>query len=423
MGSTLTTFDAFLKENYGNEKRVQELVYKDFPFLGYITKKYDVANTTGDTLIAPVVYGTPQGLSSSVANAQTASAASGGATQAKKWQCTFGDYYSNLVISDKLLKLSASDMGSFLEAKKKEIDELYTAWSQVMSAYLLTNKTRNLGTFTISTGVCTLTYADDVVNYYPGMLVQASADDGSSTSHALLGSGSIGYVIGVDANAGTFTVSATDGGAAGTPSGWTGTMYGFRYGDFGGTTTPGVVCDGYGDWCPATAPSATLFNGVNRTVATMALSGVRLTTAEVAGLSTEQRIKRLCTRMAGRGFGAPDAVFLNPEKWQDVADGLESRGVRDAVGKDAAFGYQKIRVAAGGTLIDIYSDRYVPIGAIYALRKEAFTLYAPVGFPFIMNGDGLQMLRKATSNDYELRLQAYPCTVATPGYMGRAAAA
>jgi hypothetical protein len=423
MASTLTTFDAFLKENYGKADRVQKLLYTDFPFLGYITKKTDVANTTGDTLIAPVEYGVPQGMSSSLTNAQTASAASGGATQAKKWSCTFGDYFSAITISDKLLKLSASDMGSYLDAKKTEIDNLYTGWSQTFSTYLLGTKSRCLGGFTISTGVCTLTNPEDIVNFYPGMLLQASDDDGSSSGHTLLGSGSIGYVYAVNPNAGTFTVSATDSTTPGDPSGWTGTTpYAFRYGDFGGSGAS-VVCDGFGDWCPSTDPSATLFNGVARTANITALSGVRLTAAEIAGQPLEERIKRLCTRMGSRGFGAPKAVFLNPERWQDLATALESRGVRDAIGQDAAFGYQKIRVAGGSGFVDVYTDRYVPINAIYALRKEAFTLYAPISFPFIMNGDGLTMLRKSTTNEYELRLQAYPCTVATPGYLGRTSAA
>jgi hypothetical protein len=424
--SSLTTFDAFLKENYGNKDRVQRLMYEDSQFLAYITKKTDVANTTGDLLIAPVKYGTPQGLAggtSGLANAQTAAAATGGSTLAKKWQCTFGDYSAAVTISDKLMTLSASDQGAYLEAKKEEIDGLYKSWAQVFSSYLLLSKTRALGSFTISTGVCTMTYPDDIVNIAPGMLVQSSAGDGSSTGHTLLGSGSIGYVYAVNPNAGTFTVGATDSTTPGDPSGWTGTMYAFRYGDFGGTSTPAVVCDGFGDWCPAADPGGTSFNGVDRTGNIAALSGVRLTAAEIVGASTEQRIKRLVTRMAGRGFGAPDAVFLNPEKWQDVADSLESRGVREAIGKDAAFGFQKIRVAAGGALVDIYSDRFMPIGSIYALRKGAFTLFTPKSFPFIVNGDGLQMLRKATTNDYEFRLQAYPCTLAVPGFCGRTAAA
>ena len=418
--STVATFDAFLKNNYGKAERIQKLLYTDFPFLGYCSKK---VGASGKRLIAPVLYGAPQGMSGTLANAQIAAAATGGSSQADDWVCSYGQYSAAITIEDKLMKLSASDMGAYLEAKKLEIDNLYIGWSQVWSAYLLGTKSRSLGAFTENTGVCTLTNPDDIVYYSTGMLVQASAGNGSSTSDALLGSGSVGYVIGVNPNAGTFTVSASDGGVAGTPGSWTGTMYAFRFGDFGGTSTPNVMFDGFGDWCPSADPAATAFNGVARTKNITALSGVRLTAAEVAGLSTEQRIKRLVTRMAGRGFGPPEAIFLNPEKWQDVADGLESRGVRDATGKDAAFGYETITVTAGGRKVAIYSDRFVPIGAIYATRKDAFQIHTPEAFPAIVNGDGLTMLRKATTNDYEFRLQAYPSTLATPGYLGRTTAA
>lgn len=426
MSATITTYDAFLKENYGNKDRIQELLYKDFPFLGYITKKTGASNASGDTLIAPVIYGGPQGLSATRANAQTAAAASGGSTQAKRWVVNFGQYSASVVFEDKLMKLSTSDNGAYLEAKKLEIDNMYTSWSQVFSTYLLGSKTRNLGGFTLTSGgVATLAVPENIVNFSPGMLLQASADDGSATSHALLGSGSIGYVISVNSNAGTFTVSATDGGSGGVPTSWStsATNYAFRYGDFGGTTTPETVCDGFGDWCPATDPTAgTTFNNIDRATAIIPFSGVRLTSTEIAGQPLEWRIKRLVSRMATRGFGAPDAVFLNPEKWQDLADALESRGIRDNIGKDATFGYQTIRVSAGGTFVDVYSDRYVPLTAVCALRKGAFALHTPEEFPAVINGDGLTMLRKATSDDYEYRLKAYPATLATPGYLGRTTA-
>jgi hypothetical protein len=420
--ATLTTIDAFLKLNYGNKDRVQRLQYSDFPFLGGIKKKVGAANASGSMLIAPVLFSNVQSMGATLATAQAASITKGGSTKSTKWTVPYGDYSAAVVFERKMLKLSASDIGCYLDIKKEEIDSLYTQWSATFSWYLLNAKNRALGSFTESTGVCTMTHADDIVNIQPGMLIVASANDGSSAGHTLIGAPSIGYVIGVNPNAGTFTVSATDGGAAGTPTSWTGTMYAFRNGDFGGSGAT-TICDGFADWCPSSDPSATAFNGVDRTQNITALSGVRLTAAEVDGLSTEQRIKRLCTRMAGRGFGAPDAVYLNPEKWQDVADGLESRGVRDLTGKDATFGYETIRVSAGGRQVTLYSDRFVPIGAIYALKRDAFALHTPEEFPAVVNDDGLTMLRKTASNDFELRLSAYPATLGTPGYFGRAAAA
>ena len=424
MSATITTLDAFMKDNYGpGSKRVQKLLYKDFPFLGYIKKNVGVESGSGRRLIAPCVYGSAQGLSSGFTPGRTAASATGGNTKSQDWNVVWGEYFAFCDISDKLMKLSAGS-GSYLDTVALEIDSLYTSWSMTFSKYLLSSSARNLGSFTESSGVCTLVNSDDVVNYKIGMLVNASANDGSATGHALLGSGSIGYIIGVNQNVGTFTVSATDGGSAGTPSGWTGTMYAFRYGDFGGTASPNTVCQGFGDWCPASDPSATLYNGVDRTQDIIALSGVRMTAAEIAGLSLESRIKRLVTRMANRGFGAPKVVFVNPEKWQDLADSYEQRAIAsDRIGTVGTFGYKAIKVVAGGTEVDVMTDRFVGPTDVLALGDpDSFTLNTPEEFPAVVKGDGLDMLRKVGSNDYEHRLGAYPAVMASPGYLGRTTA-
>ena len=421
MTSSISQFDAFLKYNYGKSDRIQKLIYPDNAFLAYIKK---TGGAGGKKLIAPVQYSGGQGISSSYSGAQTISAASGGNLAAEDWVVDWGDYFASIIISDKVLALSKKgDMAAYLDAQKVEFDSLHKQFAFNLSGYLLRSRARNLGTFTESTGVCTLTTsADDIVHYSVGMQLQASANAGTATSDALLGSGSIGYVIAVNANAGTFTVSASDGGAAGTPSGWQGTMYAFRLGDFGGTTTPNRVVDGFDDWCPSSDPGATVFNNINRTKNVEVLSGIRLTSAEIAGQGIEYRIKRLSTRMASRGYGAPEACFLSPEKWQDLADSLEARGIRE-IGKDATFGYRSLQLATGGSTVEVFTDRCVPTNAIYMLSKDAFELqYPQANIISPLNGDGLTMLRKGTTNAYEYNLTLYPATIAIPAKLGRTVA-
>jgi hypothetical protein len=406
--------DGVLK-NYYNQKYVANLIAKESAFFAKLKKN---PNGTGKKNIFPIIYGADEGVAATLADAQTIAAASGGSIQAEDWVCNWGTYESSLQIEAKLIKSSASDMGSFIDAQKVSIDAHFKKWGQVLTRYLLTSKARNLGSFTESTGVCTLTNAADVVNYSKGQQLQASAGAGTSTGHTLLGSSSIGYVIGVNPNAGTFTVSATDGGAAGTPSGWTGTMYAFRLGDFGGTATPAIVLDGFGDWCPSTDPSATLFNSVDRTQNIMALSGVRLTANEISGLGLEARIRKLCARMFGRGFGAPDSVYMDSDNFLALAESLEARGIRDPIGKDATFGFQTIHVATPGGIIPIYAEKYMPYGAIYAMTEDAFVLDSLGDCPQYIDEDGLKMLRQTTKNNYEIRLVGWPSTRAIPGYLG-----
>lgn len=419
--ATINSIDAILKLNYGDVSRLQRARWKDFPALTKFKIKTGPANASGKALVLPVVFNNPQGFGGTLSSAQTAAATSGGNIKPKQWVIPYGTYSASCYFERKALVLSKSDIGAYIDAKKEEIEGIYNQWNSIFSWYLLNTKGRALGSFTMTSGVGTMVNAEDIVNISYGMPMVVSANSGDSPSDILIAGAGVGYVNGVNYSDSTFTVSATDGGATATPANWTGTMYAFRQGDFGGTGST-VICDGFGDYIPATAPSATAFNNVDRTANINALSGYRLPTALVANMSTENRIKTLCNQMAWRGFGAPDFVLLSPQKWQDVADGLESRGIRDAIGKDATFGFETLHVVAGGKRIECIADRFMPTGAIYAASNDALELHVPDGFPAVVNDDGLSMLRQAGANAFEMRWEAYPATFIKAHKCGRCAA-
>jgi len=421
MASTLVQFDAFLKEDYTKDK-IDDLSKKDRPLFGRVTREED---HSGDLYVHPVIISNPQGLGATVPKAQQgaqqASTTGGGNIYGRKWQVLFGDYTGSIEIGDKVIRASRNNAGAFLRNQATEIDGLYNAFGDTFSTYLYSNGGQSVtpGGFTIAAGVCTLVNADDVANIEVGQILVVSANDGSSAAHIILAGSAVGYVIAVNGNAGTFTVSATSGGAAGVPTNWAGTMFGFRDGDFGGTGANRIIL-GLGAWIPGTDPGATTFEGIDRTLNIARLSGVRLTSAEVANLSLEQRIKKLVTRMRGRNFGpGPTELYLNPEKWQTLADSLESRGTRE-IGGDAKFNYDSIKLAVAGKRVEIFADPFCPFGTCFALHMPSIKLAAYDKIPFVLNGDGLEMLRKTTSNDYEHRIQAYPAfVVPAPGYCGR----
>lgn len=418
MASNLTQFDAFLKENYTTEK-INDLTKKDRPLYGRVSKEEDQG---GKRYIHPFIFANPQGLSATLANAQTAStqASGNGNIQGKDWICNWGDYSGSVLIGDKVIKASRSNVGSFLRDQTIEIDGLYNAFGDTMSTYLYGDGGQTLGSGTISTGVITLTNADDVVNFEVGQILLPSANSGASSGDVIIASAGNGFVVAVNRNNGTVTVSATSGGSAGTPANWTGTMFFFRLGDFGGSGSTRILL-GLGAWIPVSDPSATVFEGVNRTLDVTRMGGVRMTAAEITGLTLEQRLKRLVTRMRGRNFGpGPNAIYLNPEKWQNLADSLESRGNRE-IGSDAEFGYEKISFKAGGKSCDVFADPFCPIGSAFATH-DSIKLAAVGKIPEVVNGDGLDMLRAAGSNDFEYRIVAYPAfVVPAPGYCGRVA--
>ena len=426
MASTLTTFDAFLKEEYADASAVDRLVYKDHPCLDMYSKK---DNDGGDQFVHPVLIGNPQGLGPTRTIAQSGStqAFAGANTRGKKWVVPWGTYAASVEIGDQVIDASKQNFGAFLRNEKEEIDGLYRAFGDTMGYYIFADSGRHLAVGTESTGVitCSAGTETDIANIEVGQRLVASANDGTSSGHTLLGSGSLGYVFAVNKNAGTFTVATSAAnaaaGTAGTPGSWTGTMYFFREGDFG--PTGNTIFHGLGAWIPSSDPTSTSFNGVDRTEDITKLSGVRLTSGETSGLGLEQRLKKLVTKMAGRGgVGMPSHIFVNPEKWQQLADSLESRGTRPLDGGTGKFGYKKLELVAGGGMVQVYADRFCPVGTAFALDMSVCKLHSLSGFPKILNGDGLRMLRKSDSDNYEFRLVTYPGhVVASPGKCGRVA--
>jgi hypothetical protein len=404
VGSTLTSFDGFLKDNYTDDEIIRQ-VNEDHVFL-------DMQNTgergVGRRLIVPLLDGNPQGLGATVAKAQAgAEQTSGGNIQGDDWTILWGDYSAHVDIGRKVMAASANDLGAFFQNKQEEIDGLYRAFGDTMSSYMLRDSGHALGSGTNSSGVQTLVNQQDIVNFEVGQIIDVSANDGTSTSHTLIASSASGYVVSVNYNTGKFSVSATSGGAAATPTNWTGTMYYFRTGDFGGDTSPTRIVLGYGAWNPAADPTSTTFEGINRAVNIVRRSGIRLVAADVAGLGVEQRLKKLAVWMTSRGK-RPNKCLVHPEQWDSLATSLESRGNRAIDGKVGVFSFNKLQLSTPAGMIEVYAEKFMSVDTAYMFDQKAIGIKTLKGFPAIVNDDGLNMLRRTTSNDFEFRLDCFP---------------
>lgn len=421
MASTLTTFDAFLKERYTTEK-IEDLTTSDRPLWAMMPKD---DKCSGDNFIEPIIFGNPQGLGATLAKAQTAAglAGGGGNVKGRRWTLTFGDYSAVVEIGDKVMKAARDNFGAFLRNKATEIDGLWEGFADTQSAYLYGNGGQAIGQGTVAAGVLTLTNPEDVVNFEVGQALVASTSDGSDPSHTINVAGT-GYVIGVNRSEGKVNLGndPDDTTATNPNAAWDDApIYVFRDGDFGGSGAT-TIFKGIGAWIPASTPSASdSFFGVNRSVDDR-LSGVRVLSS-LNGKTREERLKMLVTRMKGR-FGARGkiSVFMNNEQWQALANELEDKGTRPVSGGTAKFNFDKIEMAAGGGTIAIYPDPFCPALSAFALALDYWKLRSYDAYPHVVNGDGLEMLRKISSNDYEYRLTGYP-TLSTraPSFNGRIA--
>lgn len=421
LASTLTTFDAFIKERYTTEK-IEDLTKKERPL--YAMMPTD-EKCSGDNFIEPIIFGNPQGHGARLVKAQTAAglAGGGGNVKGRKWSLTFGDYNSVVEIGDKVMKAARDNFGAFLRNKATEIDGLWESFADTQSAYMYGNGGNAIGYGTMVAGVLTLDNPEDVVNFEVGIPAVASANDGSDPSHTQING--TGYVIRVNRSEGKveFGNDPDDTTATNPHADWDdAAIYIFRDGDFGGAdATP--IFKGLGAWIPASAPLTTDSHyGVNRSVDDR-LSGVRVPSGEIGAKGREDRLKLLVTRIKGRFHGRGKiSIFLNNEQWQALANELEDKGTRPVSGGTAKFNFDKLEMAAGGQTVAIYADPFAPALTAWALALDYFKLRSYDAYPHVVNGDGLEMLRKVGSNDYEYRLVGYPTfSTRAPSFSGRIA--
>jgi len=428
VGSTVEALAAFYKERYIDDNgKVPELLLKDNVFLDIIGTSEE-GDGTGKYLVAPFVDQRPQGHAATRAAAQAGAAtANGGNLNGDAWIIPWGDYKSSVYIGHKAMVLSKNRMGAFFQDRAKETDLLIEGVGTYFESLLLGDEGHSVspGGFTISTGVCTMVNKQDIVHIEKGMLLQASANNGTLTTDALLGSGSIGYVFAVNRNAGTFTVATSDALAvaltAGTPSGWTGTMFAFRNADFGGTTTPNFIVNTLGEYVPLLDPTDTL-SGVDRSLDPMMRGGVRLTAAEVAGLGTRDRIVKLVTRMKSRAGSKPTKILIHDEQWAGLANELEARGIRNLgePAKAGIFSFPALKMSTTAGMIEVFSSNKVRPDTCWAFKPDAIHFRTASGFPETMAGDGNTILRKSEEDTYELRLVVIPAFyVYNPKEVGR----
>jgi len=400
---TVAVLSKLYKTQHADLDRQAKMLYTNNPVLEFVVKDQ---TGTGESLTQPVLYGRPQGVGPTRAVAQAAATTEQSHIKAEKWVMTWGEYKASHYISDRAINLSRGNEGAFLRIQDEGIDQLMQQIGRENEILLCGGSGHHRGTFTESSGVCTCTNKYDAAMYPLGAMIQASADDGSSTSHALLGSGSYGYVIACDPNAGTFTVSATDGGSAGTPSGWTGTMYGFRAGEFGGTATPNVIYKGVGSWLPLTAPTTgdSHYN-VDRSVSVVELSGCRLTSTDVANMAIDDIIQESATQLSTIGTPVPGELqgFLNPVKWLALSRRLAQQGYRDLERGKTKFGASTITVETPLGPLPIASAPVWPLHEFRILNKATCKLHSAGKYPRLLDGDMLQRTRVADADVYETR--------------------
>jgi hypothetical protein len=399
-GSTIATYQALLKERYEDSSIVEKLVYPENWLLGMLEKRGDTG-MVGDKMPVPVFYGNPQGTGGTFATAQ----ANVTNTKSVQFDIEAGDYYGVVHIGDKVMMASRTNQGAYLENKTIEVDGLWETAGESLNLYAWGNGGQALGRIAaLDATTVTLENSADAQNFEIGMLVVASADDGSVSTHALRDTADQTGITAVNRATGVLTMTTGD------ISGLAVGDYLFREGDFFGDTGT-VVMKGIQCFTTATDVPMALWgvSAATRLTDPQRFAGCRVDPTLLNGKSYEERIRILISQMTGR-FKAkmPTAGAMHPEDFEVLATLMAAKGVRPLEDSSTQFGYMKIDAVTGSGRLPIYSDRHCPKGSFFALRMEDWWLSSMGELLHPQTSDGNTVLRRATSTDLEYRLISYP---------------
>ena len=174
-------------------------------------------------------------------------------------------------------------------------------------------------------------------------------------------------------------------------------------------------------WCPASAPGATAFFGVDRTADVTRLGGNRF---DGSALPIEEALIGGAARVAREG-GRPDHCFVDFATFSNLEKALGSKVVYDeAKARDVDIGFAAISLRGPRGTIKIIPDQNCQPNVAWMLQLDTWSLNTLGEAPMFLDFDGNRMLRESGDDAYEIRLGYYGNVACNaPGYNCRVALA
>jgi hypothetical protein len=400
MALNMTTFAAALKQHYTNE-RVENMVYKDNPFLAMISKYEQFG---GENLKLPIKYGIPQGRSATFSDAQ----ANKTNTQLKAFLLTRVSDYSLASIANETIEASKGNANAFMEAATTEIDGAIESATRSLAIGLFGDGGGSIGQLLAdpATGTTfTLKETEDVTNFEVGMQVAAY----TAATGGTVRSGGARTIDAVNRDTGVITVSTAIDAA------WAINDFIVPEGDYD------LKIKGLNAWVPSTAPGSTdSFFGVNRSSDATRLGGIRF---DASSLPLEEGLIGAAARVAREG-GKPDVCFVNYSAFADLEKALGSKVSYVDEKVNPEVGFRGILIHGPRGPIKIIPDQNCPPNVAFMLQMDVWKLYSLGKAPKILDSDGLKFLRDSTADSVEVRVGYYAqLGCRGPGYNVRVALA
>lgn len=389
MALDLTTFEPALKQLYP-ESRIENMVYKDNPFLAMVPKN---ENFVGDDAKIAIKFGLPQGRSATFVTAQ----ANKTNTELKAFRIRRKKDYSLATIDNETIEASRSDAGALIEAASLEMDSAFESIIRALAIDLYGTGSGSRGQIdastTLASTVLVLSSEGDVTNFEVGMRIVLSATDGGGTVKP----GSL-EVVGVDRDSGEITVDQNID--TGVPTAALSDFI-FQEGDYD------LKVSGIRAWIPDTAPTAgDSFFGVDRSSDVTRLAGLRF---DGSALPIEEALNQAANRVAREG-GRPDYCYMSFAKYAELVDALGAKVnyVNEQVKAGEGYiAFQSIRIHGPKGAITVVPDQNCPDDRAFMLQMDSWKMYSLGKAPRLLDMDGLKMLRESNADAVEIRIGYY----------------
>ena len=403
--ATVTTEQPLLKYLYP-QKTIHELIAPRSTFAALLERKTDLG---GNGLVLALRYANKAGVSADFGEAQ----ANKGPTRSTAFTILNTKLYSLFSVDNELIHRAQGDKSQIVNVIETEVDGAFEALRIAFDSNIWGNGGGAIGalstTTTVSSTTITLNDPDSAINFEEGDWIQLSATDGTSGA---VRTGKL-QIVAMDPDAGTLTTSAAINTILGASASSNTTFgdYIFRAGMFG------RAIKGVSAWVPATAPGATPFFGVDRSINPSKLGGVRI--AGTATLPIEEAILKALQIMYRRK-AKTSHVFINDSQFLKLVLALGAR--RMYTDLETPFGqtYKALQVIGPLGPVSILPDPYLDAATGYAMQMDTWSLRSAGEFPMFLNKDGSKMIDEPSADAMEGRIGGYPQLANdAPGFNGR----
>lgn len=409
---------AALKELYVDDKDyMKNIVYAKNPWLAMIPKNESPDGFAGKYIPVPLEYGNPQGRAHQFANAQNQQTAS----DVISYFVYAVQDYQLVTITNLLMEQTKSNAGAFVDEASRTMDNGFRNLSNNMAFELFSGGTASRGV--ISTAVLaasvvtiTLTNAQQIVQFEPGMTLQNSTTDGGA---ALLVSSAIDAIQLTSVNRGTGVIvgAVVQGDGTSFVAGNYLQVLG-DIGSAGASTIAGLLgLSGMAAWVPASDPSSTdNFWGVNRSADVTRLGGLRYN----ASAQTISEGLTSALAYANREGAAIDLIIIDFVSYSTLINELGAKVQYVQLEHDEVeVAFEAIHFHSAYGKIPVLADRSQPAQVAYCLTIDTWKLRTLGKAPHILTYgmEGLEGLRVGNADALEIRIAYYGNVInSAPGY-------